>query len=106
MTLINDGTLAIEAGGPVTKDIVVDSNGDGHGGILAYASSDTIASQVTINGAFFDATVDDFESGTVPVADTLTLAGKLTGPGGLTAHVSPNGSAAVKLTRLGTVAIT
>jgi fibronectin-binding autotransporter adhesin len=107
ITLMNDGTLASENyNGAVTKNFVVDPSGSGHGGILAYRSDLSIASQVTINGTSLDGIVDSFWGTGLSGTFTLSLDGKLTGPGGLNVHDSANGTGAIVASRLGTVAIT
>ncbi len=84
ITLQNDGRLGIEAlSAPITKPIVVAADGSGHGGIVEFGTggaNDTVTSQITMNG-----TLDTFTISVAP-ADGLILAGKLTGPGGLTVH--------------------
>ena len=95
ITLQNTGGLGLDGSAPVTKNIVIDNVGSSVGLITSFNNNNLVNSQITLNGNL-DATVYCSTNGQNRV---LTLAGKLTGPGSLTAHLNANATAS----RVGTV---
>jgi fibronectin-binding autotransporter adhesin len=98
ITLQNNGALGMSGSPTVTKNIVVSAADSGRGAIVSFGSNNTVASQITMNGNL-EPTVVNGTNSTNPI---LTLAGKLTGAGSLTAHLNANGTSS----RVGTVALT
>src|SRR5205807_1222149 len=88
VSLVNGGQLGLDGAGPVTKIITTDSS---NSGLTSFNNDNTVASQITMNGPFQALTLPVAAYGTT-IANTslqvvtLTLSGKLTGPGSLNVH--------------------